>query len=227
MARIGGTVRLLPKYEIVFLDLEGTLVDPGPGAVQAAQHALAQVGVNEESLYRLRRLIGPPLQDAFRLYYNLDELDALKAEERYRQHYLEYGILENRLYDGVEELLSSLQGNRVGLVALSSRHTTYLNQVLRQFGIYRFFAVTRGSSLGRALARKSDLMGAVLDELPVIKQKRLVIVGDREQDVSAGHDHSVDSIAVSYGYGSQEELRNADPTYTADSVGELSQLLLD
>lgn len=51
------------------------------------------------------------------------------------------------------------------------------------------------------------------------------MVGDREHDVIGARNNRIHSIAVTYGYGSIEELQNANPTYFANSVEDLKILL--
>ena len=57
-------------------------------------------------------------------------------------------------------------------------------------------------------------------------KKEAVMIGDRMFDVIGAKSHGITSIAVSYGYGSREELDNSNPDYIVDSVEELENLLL-
>lgn len=214
------------RYDVVFFDLEGTLVDPGPGAIEAARYALSRMGIIETSPYRLRRLIGPPLEEAFELYYNMEPLEAERAADHYSQHYLEYGMAENRLYDGVMRMLGRLRQSRTGLVAISCRDAIYVSRLMRKFELAPTFITARGRSVTGARTTKEQIVGDLLEELPVLEGKKLVIVGDREDDVLAARSLGLPCVAVGYGFGSSEELRNADPDSTSGSVEELAELLL-
>ncbi|MBO7094258.1 MAG: HAD hydrolase-like protein, partial [Spirochaetia bacterium] len=48
-----------------------------------------------------------------------------------------------------------------------------------------------------------------------------VMVGDRKHDIQGAKANGVDSIAVGYGYGSEDELSSAGPTYFLSTVEEL------
>ena len=52
------------------------------------------------------------------------------------------------------------------------------------------------------------------------------MVGDRHHDIEGAIANGLDSIGVTFGYGSREELTQAGATYIADSVEELLKLLL-
>ena len=53
------------------------------------------------------------------------------------------------------------------------------------------------------------------------------MVGDRKFDIQGARLNGIDSLAVSFGYGSREELLNSQPQYMVDSVEALWQLLGD
>lgn len=57
----------------------------------------------------LKDYIGPPLDENFAKFHGLSREDALKAVNYYEERYKDTGIYENRLFDGIKELLSSLK----------------------------------------------------------------------------------------------------------------------
>jgi phosphoglycolate phosphatase len=216
---------LSTRYDVVFFDLEGTLFDPGPGIIEAARFALLSLGIREGSPYRLRRLVGPPLEKAFSLYYGLGRMDAEKAADYLLQHYMEYGLEDNRLYEGVESMLQRLRQARTGLVAMSCGDNIYVSRLMRRFGLTSMFITFRGGSVGNSTSKRRILRD-ILNELPVLEGKSMVSVGDREDDVLAARDIGMPCIAVSYGFGSAEELKNAGPDRIVGSVEELTRALL-
>jgi phosphoglycolate phosphatase len=73
------------------------------------QHALAKLGIEEPDLQALEHFIGPPLLQCFMHSYGFDEATAWQAVNHYRERFREVGLYENRLFDGVSELLQLLQ----------------------------------------------------------------------------------------------------------------------
>ena len=55
---------------------------------------------------------------------------------------------------------------------------------------------------------------------------RIVMVGDHALDILGAKANGMASIAVTYGFGDDEELQDAQPDHVADSVTELRNLLL-
>ena len=52
------------------------------------------------------------------------------------------------------------------------------------------------------------------------------MIGDKEHDLIGARDNNIDSIGVEYGYGSIEELRNAEPTLIVENVEDLIDFFL-
>ena len=50
------------------------------------------------------------------------------------------------------------------------------------------------------------------------------MVGDREHDIIGAQGNAIDSIAVTYGYGSLLELQRTNPTYLAHAVEDIGAL---
>lgn len=58
-----------------------------------------------------------------------------------------------------------------------------------------------------------------------ISKDRALMVGDRYFDIDGANGAGVESIGVTFGYGSEEELRNAGATYIADNTGEIRKII--
>ncbi len=86
------------------LDLDGTVADNGEGILKSAQYALDSFGIHQEPEEKLRRFVGPPLDQSFRELYGFSQEQAIQAVAKYRERYAVKGVYENRLYPGVREL---------------------------------------------------------------------------------------------------------------------------
>jgi phosphoglycolate phosphatase len=52
------------------------------------------------------------------------------------------------------------------------------------------------------------------------------MIGDRKHDIIGARNTGIDSIGVTYGYGSFEELSHSNPTYIVKSVDQLKDNLI-
>ena len=63
----------LAEIPVVLLDLDGTIVDSGPGILGALAEAFAECGEPLPPQSVLRTFLGPPLEDSFRDTLGLSE----------------------------------------------------------------------------------------------------------------------------------------------------------
>ncbi len=208
------------KYKNIIFDLDGTLTDSKPGIVKGVQYALRCYGVDEPDLDKLTSFVGPPLYKSFMDYLGCSEEEAKEAVECYREYYAETGLYENALYDGVEGLLYALKEKGYRLLIASSKPRIYVKRILSFFRILRYFDIVEGSELDSKRTDKAELLGYVLDKWN-LKAEECVMIGDRKHDVLGARANGMDSIAVGYGYGSEDELSKAGPTYFFSTIEEL------
>ncbi|WP_302549023.1 HAD hydrolase-like protein, partial [uncultured Desulfovibrio sp.] len=92
-------------WQYVFFDLDGTVTASHMGIIRSVQYALRQMGRPVPEAEALMPLIGPPLQESFGKLLGGDPDLAREATRLYREYYTVTGIYENKVYDGVEDLL--------------------------------------------------------------------------------------------------------------------------
>lgn len=215
--------------QYLLFDLDGTLTDPKVGICTCVQYALASFGIDEPDLDRLEPFIGPPLKNSFMNYYHLTEEQAEAAVAKYRERFSETGIFENKLYDGIVPMLIALNSQGLHLAVASSKPQIYVEKILEHFNIARYFQVVVGSELDGTRVNKEEIVEEALRQLfgeqPVDK-RQVYMIGDRRYDAEGARKAGVESVCVTYGYGSMEELKEAKADYIVRSVEELQKFLL-
>ena len=169
--------------------------------------------------------IGAPLFDSLRKRYSLDESEARRAVEFYREYYSDFGIYENAVYPGIPELLRELREKGKELAVATLKPIVFAERVLNHFGLDDYIDLVAGSGLEAAGLSKTQIIQQALSKLTDVSKEKAVMVGDRGHDVTGAGKNGIDSIAVTYGYGTLEELQDASPTHIADSVESLKTLL--
>lgn len=209
-------------YKAILFDLDGTLTESGEGITKCVQYALEKLGKPESDLKKLEVFIGPPLMEQFMKYAGLDEKTAHRAVEYYRERYSTTGIFENRPYPGVEEMLQELKRKKYLLAVASSKPEYFVKQILDYFHLTEYFDEIVGSELNGSRTNKTEVIEETLRRLGLDKHREQVImVGDKEHDVLGARAAGLECVAVSYGYGTEEELTAAQPLQTVSSTEEI------
>ena len=95
-------------------------------------------------------------------------------------------------------------------------------EILDFFDLSRYFEVIVGSELDGIRSAKGEVIAEVLKQMKIEKKDQCVMIGDRKHDLIGASENGIDSIGVTYGYGSQQELEDANATYIVHSVDSLS-----
>lgn len=228
-------------YDYILFDLDGTLTDSKPGITTCVQYALHRMGIEEPDLDKLEPFIGPPLMDSFHDFYGFDEEQGKQATAYYRERYSVTGLFENEVYPGIDSLLADLKNAGKKLAVASSKPQVYVERILEHFGLLTYFDVVVGSDLNGTRTKKEEVVEEALRQLlpgqlfqkimdgkfpNAPKYDAIAMVGDRRFDMVGANAYHIAGIGVAYGYAVPGELEEAGADVVAETVEELSKILL-
>ncbi|MPM44701.1 5'-nucleotidase [bioreactor metagenome] len=210
------------QLDTVLFDLDGTLTDSAEGIINTLLYALDKFDCHpkREELYRF---IGPPLTECFEEYIGPE--NAAEGVEIYRRRYAVTGLYENKVYDGIPEMLASVK--KAGfMVALStSKPEEYAKMILEHFGLLPYFDIVAGARMDGTLQAKADVIELALSRIINVDRKKTVIVGDRLHDMEGAEACGIGRIGVLWGFGSVEELLRYHPLLLAKTPAEVADFL--
>ena len=219
----------MKNYDTVAFDLDGTLTDPKCGLTSAFAYGLRKIGLRVDDVESLKKFIGPPLRDSFRDEYGLSEQDADDALMLFREYFGVYGWWDNELYEGIHDLLASLKAAGKTLVLATSKPEVYSSKILKLFGLSDYFDFAEGASFDSSREKKCDVLEYALSMVGADSaegKRAAVLVGDTRFDAEGARLCGVDSIGVTYGYGTEAELLAEGATYIAKTVADVKRILL-
>ena len=110
------------------------------------------------------------------------------------------------------------------MVIATSKPNFYTKEIVRYFQIDHYFDQIVGSHLNGTRTSKTEIIEYILDLYNGCQKKDFLMIGDRKHDIIGAAKTGIDSIGVTYGYGTLEELQQAKPTYIAEKVDEIRSL---
>ena len=212
--------------QIYLFDLDGTLTESSDGIINCVIYALEKFGIQESDRENLLRFIGPPLLDSFMEFYGMPKDQAEQAVAAYRERYSTKGLFENRVYDGIPALLQGLRDQGKMLVLATSKPEKFTLRILDKFDLFKYFQYVGAASLDSSRSQKSDVIRYVLHLCGDPDLETVVMIGDRHHDICGAKENGLQSVGVLYGYGDRPELEQAGADAIAESVEDLSALLL-
>ena len=210
----------------ILLDLDGTLTDPKVGITTSARYGLNKIGHPVAEHENLDWIIGPPLKASLAQILKVDVSDDLAEQALlgYRERFAVTGLFENEVYPDVKTTLAALTARGFQLFLATAKPTIYAKQILVHFDLAQYFTEIYGSELSGERTNKGDLITYILEQQHLIAAECLM-VGDREYDILGARRNGIETIAVEYGYGSDAEIRAAQPKARIQNFKQLLDLL--
>ncbi|MEQ3553223.1 HAD hydrolase-like protein [Pseudonocardia nematodicida] len=210
----------------ILLDLDGTLVDSGPGILGSLRRAVDEAGFDVSDDALGPHLLGPPM------YQSLPPILGEKGTEVvlpiYRRMYGdEGGWLESRPYDGIEELLRGLAGAGVTIALATSKAEPSARKILAHHGWTDLFTAIVGDTRDRERPSKAAVVAEALRQLGNPSGDDLpLMVGDRLYDVVGSAEHGLPCAGAGWGYAEPGELESAGAHAVYATPDELRRALL-
>jgi phosphoglycolate phosphatase len=190
----------------IFLDLDGTLTDPKPGITGAVRHALRALGLPVPDADALEWVIGPPLLDSFA---RLGASDPHAALAIYREHYMDHGLFDARVYDGIPDAIETLANAGHRLFLATAKPHVYAVRITAHFGLDARLEAQFGPELDGTLNDKGELLRHALG-LTGLDGADAIMVGDRDVDLRSARVNKMRFVGALWGYGTAAELDGAD-----------------
>ncbi|MBQ9162024.1 MAG: HAD hydrolase-like protein [Clostridia bacterium] len=215
----------MAEFDYILFDLDGTVSDSVEGITNSVMHAERRYGRPASTREELLKFVGPPLAEMFEKHLGVDREGGLLAVEYYREYYNDKGIFENRIYDGIEDVLKTLHDNGKTVLLATSKPEVYAVRILEHFGLAQYFDHICGALLhGRT--DKAEVIEYALSTAGIIDRNRFLMVGDRMHDILGAKKTGLRSCGVLFGYGSLEELNEIGPDFIAETPMDILKFAL-
>ena len=210
------------KYTTILFDLDGTLTRSEKGITRSALYACEKMGFTGHNEEEFKVFIGPPLFESFQKVCGMTPEQAHEAIALYRERFGVVGWAENEIYTGIAPLLRSLKKNGCKIAITTAKPQDFAEKIAKKFGFAPYLDALIGPDWSNTHASKAWIVKKAMDQLGGVP----VMIGDRCYDVEGGRENGIDTIGVCYGYGTREELEQAGATHIAETVEELTEILL-
>lgn len=188
------------KYKAIFFDFDGTLMDTSEGIINSGYRAMQAVNVPIPENPPLRKFIGPPLMDCFRITFGVTDRDTLiKLVEQYRFFYHEKGMYESSFYPHIIEVIESLKSQGYKICVASMKMDDVVKKICDVFDITKYLDYC-GGMIDDDFDTKAEIIKRGCKQLG-FETKDCVLIGDTEIDEKGAKSAGVSFIKVGWGYG--------------------------
>lgn len=198
----------MPKpYSLIVFDWDGTLMDSEAKIVNAMQAAVADVEMPFRSREQIKDIIGLGLPEALSaLFSDIDKRQSGVMIEAYRHHFLFMDQTPMPMFEGVAEMLETLNRQEYWLAVATGKARKGLDRVLDECNLRHHFHITRCAD--ECFSKPHPLMMEEIMDFIGVAPGQTLMVGDSEYDMLMAQNAGVDALAVSYGVHEKERLLN-------------------
>jgi len=200
-------------------DLDGTLINSGPDIVAAANTTRRAFMVPELPYDRIIEFVGSGVRQLMAgVMQDLAEEEWDPASEHFLKTYHNAMTVKTHLYDGIVELLDSKM--HLPLAICTNKPQDMSEIIVRHFKIADYFKILVGAEAD--FPKKPDPQGLlhICKQLGCVPEE-VAMIGDSVVDIETAKAAGCMSVAVSWGFQTEDELMAANPDLLIHHPSEL------
>lgn len=202
------------KISNLMLDWNGTLSDDHPLIFQTVTAIFKTLGVKPISFQKFKAEFKLPYMEFYSKYTvaSKEVLDEIFLREIKKYEHAS-------VFKEVPETLKYLHMNGVNMAILSSHPQEKLEAEIRANNLEHFFKEICGG-----VPDKNDAISSLADRNG-FQKGFTAYMGDMIHDIEAGKAAGVTTIAITWGYHTEAQLRSAGPDFIVSNIKELRRMM--
>ena len=211
------------KKAVIF-DLDGTLVNSIYDLADGVNYALGKNGysTHPEEAYLIfvgngiKKLIERALGD------KATEETVTKVRADFEVYYRDHCCDRTRAYEGIIELLDTFKKNDVKLAVCSNKAQRFTEYIVNTIFGENTFDFIYGQRPELQMKPAPDCIFFVAENLGVPIDE-CIYIGDSNVDIMAGNNAGVDTLGVTWGFRTEQELRETGAKHIAHKTHQIQE----
>ena len=200
--------------KVWFFDLDGTLADTDRDIREAWKAAMKDLALDCPD-FDEKFVAGPPIEEMVKALFPDRATPELCAalREGFGLHYDHDGFPNTPEYPGVMDAVRRIKSAGARVYIATNKRLAGATAMAAKFGWMEVFDglytgdMHKDDPIGKL--RKPELLKLILSEIGA-KSEDCVMVGDTWSDFEAAEKNGIESVGVTWGYGTPEDLARAD-----------------
>lgn len=225
IAQIEKSMKKMRK--LIIFDLDGTLLDTREDIANACNYALKMCGCPERRLEEYNMLVGRGIYNLFRGALpeaKRTEEMVMEMKSHFVPYYNEHIDDCTRPYPGIIDMLDTLAAKGMSFAIASNKYQEGTEALVEKYFHKYSFACILGQRDGKPIKPDPEIVmeamkaaGAGIGET--------VYCGDSDVDMQTGLNAGVDTIGVTWGFRTREELKAYNPWLLVENPTEITNAL--
>lgn len=209
-------------FRAIIFDLDGTLVDAYPGIHESLNEMLRELLLPEVDLQTVKRRVGRGVVNLMQQSVPPELVDhALKL---FRESYDKTHLSGTFLLPDVRESLKALRERNILLGIASNKPADFTRNILTYLQIDEYFCCCSGPE-GEIQPKPHPSMLQDMMRKMRVSENETLYVGDMTLDSETAKNAGVRLALIATGGHSKEELREIQPDYLLERLGDLVEVI--
>ena len=214
--------------KLVIFDLDGTLLNTIADLAHSTNYALNKLGYPTHEIEKYNFMVGNGIDKLFERALPEEEKskeNVLRVRKEFVPYYDIHNADDSRPYPGIPEFLSYLQDAGVQIAVASNKYQAATQKLVDHYFPEIHFTAVLGQREGVKVKPDPIIVSDILEIAKVAKEEALY-VGDSGVDMQTAANAGVTACGVTWGFRPRTELEEFNPSYIADTAGEIKNLIL-
>lgn len=209
--------------DVLFFDLDGTLIESSVGITHCVAYALEKMGQPIPPESELRRWIGPALRTSFAPMFG-DSERIEQAVAYYRERFDREGWKEHQIYPDIGDVVRAFKAAGHRLAVVTAKNEPHAQRIVAHLPFGDCFEDIIGATPDGSRSHKPELIAEALTRLS-LQPADCWMIGDRRMDIEGARHHQMRNIGVLWGFGGEVELREAGVQHLAQTPRDLPGII--
>ena len=202
-------------FELLIIDLDGTLVDSKKDITDALNSTFEKFGYKKLDEDYVAKFVGTGITPIIKDVVAPDIYN--KFTETFELTYLENITNNTRLYPGWENVLNLKNTKKV---VLTNKLQKFADKIISNLNLLTSIEKVFGRDAFRE-CKPSPLPILEISKIYNTNLESMLIIGDTKNDILAGQAAKIKTCGVTFGYGLEDEIKSLKPDFIINKADEL------
>jgi phosphoglycolate phosphatase len=192
---------MMAKFDVVFFDLDGTLVDTAPDLAYALNQVLEQEGKSPLPYEAIRAVASHGSAGLLGLAFGIgtDHPQYNPLQQRFIEIYQANLTRDSRLFSGMENVIDKLDESGIRWGVITNKPAYLTDPLMRGLGLSsRAACIVSGDTTANSKPHPEPMLHAC--KLTEADPAQCLYIGDAQRDIEAGRNANMHTIVACYGY---------------------------
>jgi phosphoglycolate phosphatase len=206
------------KFKNIIFDWSGVIKDCFDSHVWGVGEMMKIFGGSPISREELKQNWEQPYMNFWHKYF--PNLTLEEEQKIYHQVLSRLDCPKSYSYSGIVELIKKSKNNNCFLAVVSSDSSKMLLSEIKEYNLENIF-----DEVITDVHDKADGVNKILQSSN-LKKEETIFIGDSNHEIEVGKKIGIKTIAVTWGFSTEEKLKALNPDYLVHNIKELENILL-